>query len=127
MDSGNTNTAIAQTDFAIADAQARHVAFYLTIIFAYISVAYTAGSKLSRLQLLLTTFLFVAASIRQIFGMVTHAQVIPVKNSQLIEITGRAATDLGMVHSPWRPAAIWSTGVLAALLLMWIVRHPKTT
>ena len=117
---------IAQTAVAMADVQASHIAIYLTIIFAYISVAYIAGSKLSRLQLTLTTFLFVAASIREIFAIATLAHVIITKNSQLVELTGRSTTEIGLQHSPWWPAAIWSTGVLAALLFMWSVRHSKT-
>ncbi|TDG14189.1 hypothetical protein E2F43_12000 [Seongchinamella unica] len=118
--------AIAQTAVAMAEVQASHIAIYLTIIFAYISVAYIAGSKLSRLQLVLTTFLFVAASIRQIVGIVTLSQVILLKHSQLVELAGGAAVGMGVQHSPWWPAAIWSTGLFAALLFMWSVRHPAS-
>ena len=117
--------AIAQTAAAIADVQASHIAIYLTIIFAYISVAYIAGKKLSRIQLALTTFVFVAASVRQIFGIVTLSQVLLVKSSQLAEISGSSTVEMGLQHSPWWPAAIWSTGLLAALLFMWSVRHAK--
>lgn len=117
--------AIAQTAAAIADVQASHIAIYLTIIFAYISVAYVAGRELSRMQLVLTTFVFIAASIREIFGIVTLSQVILVKSSQLVELTGSSSTEMGLQHSPWWPAAIWSTGAFAALLFMWSVRHPK--
>jgi hypothetical protein len=117
--------AMAQTVAAIADVQAGHIAIYLTIIFAYISVAYIAGTKLSRIQLALTTFVFIAASVRQIFGIVTLSQVLLVKSSQLAAISGSSVAEMGVQHSPWWPAAIWSTGLLAALLFMWSARHAK--
>lgn len=114
----NAREAIAQTKVAMAEVQASHIAIYLTIIVAYISVAYIAGSKLSRLQLVLTTFLFVAVSIREIAGIVTLAQVILLENSQMGELTGGSAVGMGIQHSPWWPAAIGSTGVFAALSFM---------
>ena len=46
---------IAQTGIAMGDLQASHIAIYLTMIFAYIAVAYIAGKQLTRFQLGLTT------------------------------------------------------------------------
>jgi hypothetical protein len=117
--------AIAQTASAMADVQASHIAIYLTIIFAYFSVAYIAGKELTRMQLVLTTFVFTAASIREIFGIVTLSQILLVNSFQLIELTGLSPAEVGFQHSPWWPAAIWSTGVFAVLLFMWSVRHSK--
>ena len=117
--------AITQTALAMGDVQASHIAIYLTMIFAYISVAYIAGTKLTRLQLALTSFVFVAASAREVISIAALTAAASGKLAALSEIgvdTQAAARSFSM----WYPILIWSTGIFASLVFMWSSRHPKT-
>jgi hypothetical protein len=116
---------IAQTGIAMGDLQASHIAIYLTMIFAYISVAYIAGKKLTRFQLGLTSFIFTAAAIREVLTIAILARGANQKYTQLAEM-GNKVTDLIVDYSILYPIAIWSSGLFVALLFMWSVRHPKT-
>ena len=116
---------IAQTGIAMGDLQASHIAIYLTMIFAYIAVAYIAGKQLTRFQLGLTSFIFTAASIREVLTIAVLARGANQKYTQLAEM-GNEVTDMIVDYSILYPIAIWSSGLLVALLFMWSVRHPKT-
>jgi hypothetical protein len=90
---------IGQNINALADFQASHISIYLMIIFAYLAVAYFAGKKLTRFQLAIVTFLFMAASARE------------------VDVPG---------DSIWLPNTLWSTGSVASLVFMWSMRRSKT-
>ena len=117
--------AVTQSAIAMGDVQASHIAIYLTMIFAYISVAYIAGNKLTRLQLYATTFVFVAASAREVVNIAALASAAQLKTSQLADLDHSVITPLGG-FSIWYPILIWSTGLFASIIFMWSVRHPKT-
>ena len=109
---------------AIADVQATHISIYLTIVFAYFAVAYVVGSKLTRFQLTLATLIFVFACAWELF---------------MISILGQSASSVGRellqaseIQLPFNASArvwivriLWSSGMFAALIFMWSVRHPK--
>jgi hypothetical protein len=121
--------AIGQTAAAVGDVQASHVAIYLTVLFAYVSVAYLAGQKLTRFQLAIVTFLFVTVAGREVVVIAAMGRLIRVKTLQLVEVYGNAPAQgilLGAGDSILWPVAMWSTGIAASLLFMWSVRHPKT-
>jgi hypothetical protein len=121
--------AIGQTATAVGDLQASHVAIYLTVLFAYVSVAYLAGQKLTRFQLAIVTFLFVTVAGREVIVIAAMSRLIRVKTLQLVEVYENAPAPgilLGTGDSILWPVAIWSTGIVASLLFMWSVRHPKT-
>ncbi len=116
--------AIAQTGVSLLDVQASYVAIYLTMIFAYLSVAYFAGKELTRFQLAVVTFLFTAAAGRQVFLITTVGEMAREKTKQLREVY-EYAPEFGAENSILWPIAIWSSGIIASLLFMWSVRYSK--
>ncbi len=121
---------LTQTILATGDLQASHIAIYLTILFAYISVAYIAGNKLSRLQLGVTTFIFGAASVREVFSIATMALTIADLVNELgvldpASVSKNTWEAAPLLYSIWWPIGIWSTGAIAALLFMLSVRYSK--
>jgi hypothetical protein len=122
--------AIAQSATAVADVQSGYVAIYLTVLFAYISVAYLAGSKLTRFQLIVVTLMFIAAAGRQVALISAAGIALRAKIAQLAEAyEPSVAPDLVLATgaSIWWPVAIWSTGILGSLLFMWSVRRSRDT
>lgn len=120
--------AMAQTALAAMDVQASYMAIYLTMIFAYISLAYLAGKDLTRFQLAIVTFIFVAAAGRQVGLIASAGMAIRIKSAQIIEIYEQSPVDsiAGVSGlSIWWPIAIWSAGIIASLIFMWGVRYQK--
>ena len=63
---------MAQTGLALSDVSASNIAIYLSMIFAYTTVAYVAGKSLSKMQVMIATFVYVIPSlfiISNIIGM----------------------------------------------------------
>ena len=114
-----------QTVMAIADVQSTHISIYLTIIFAYIVVAYVAGAKLTRLQLALATFVFVAACLWELMMITTLGEGATAIGREVMQ-SAEVKPLLGESGRKWFVRILWSSGMLAALVFMWSVRHPKT-
>ena len=120
--------AIAQSGAALLEVQASHLAIYLTILFAYMSVAYVAGKKLTRFQLATITFVFIAAAGREVYIIALMGLVARVKGVQIAEVYEHSpapALFSGADNSIFWPIAIWSIGILASLIFMWSIRHSK--
>lgn len=100
------------------------VSLYLTVVSAYLIVAYVAGKDLSLFQVMIINVLFVVFGISFVFaiqeGLANHYLFA----SEIAEIR----PDYKVVFTPSIIRilfAIDTGGVLAALLFMWNVRHPK--
>ena len=120
--------AVLQSILMINDNLISHMALYLTILFAYIAVAYVAGTKLSRLQLGLTTFIFVLASGYEIMNIMLFSTANSVKLGQLAEFGGpipESPTGTETV-AILLTTIVWASGAIAALIFMWSIRHSKT-
>ena len=116
--------AILNSVNGLADVQASHVAIYLSLVFGYLSVAYVAGSKLTKPQLVLGTTAFILAAGRQVIAIAILAQAISTKSLELTALTG-----VGLVAQPQAvmlpSIVIWSSGILIGLLFMWSVRRSR--
>ena len=98
---------------------------YLTVTFAYLTVAYLAGKKLSGFQVLVISVLYTFAA-----GICLLSCI-----SQLFFYTAVVnEIDSAKAASPLSSGEFWIyfvsppliVGVLVSLLFMWNVRHPKT-
>jgi hypothetical protein len=121
--------AIGQTAAAIAEVQASHMAIYLTILFAYISLAFLVGKKLTRFQLAIVTLMFVAAAGRQVALIAVSGALIRLKIDHIGEVYERTPASsiiAGSGISIWWPISLWSTGIIASLLFMWSFRRLTT-
>jgi hypothetical protein len=105
---------------------ATHVGIYLSLVFGYCVVAYIAGDKLTRFQVIVASVMFVAAAELQaslMYMWVANTQEVlrsVAEINPLIEGKGDfgARKVFGM--------SVIQLGILASLAFMWSVRHPKT-
>ena len=110
-----------QTVMAIADVQSTHVSIYLTIIFAYIVVAYVAGSNLSRFQLAIATFIFVAACLWELMMITTLGHAAAFIGREITQ-SSEVQPIINEIVRKWFSRVHWSSGMIAALVFMWSVR-----
>lgn len=111
-----------QSVMALADVQATHVSIYLTIVFAYIVVAYIAGAKMTRFQLGLATFLFVAACLWELMMITSLGTGASTIGREIIE-GAEVPQVLSESGRQWFSWLLWSSGMIAALIFMWDVRR----
>ena len=113
-----------QSVMSISDVLATHISIYLTIIFAFIAVAYIAGSKLTRLQLIVTCSVFIAAAVWELLIITTYSQavVVVVVGAELMNVDTEANPPFSTTTRLWFSRVMWSSGMFAALVFMWSVR-----
>ena len=101
---------------------------YLTIVSGYLLVAYLLGAKLSRVQALIVSMLFVVGASLQVWALITQevamegylaakAELSPLNAFEQAVATGNAGTII---------ASIMVLGVIASLYFMWTIRYPRT-
>lgn len=112
-----------QAVMAMADVQATHVSIYLTIVFAYIVVAYVAGEKLTKLQLGIATFVFVAACFWELLMITAIGEGAARIGRPLMQASDIPVFDASVRR--WFSRVLWSSGMFAALVFMWTCRHPS--
>jgi len=103
-----------------------HLSIYLTLLFAYCGAMYIAGAKLDRVQLLVATAVFVIAAELQALGMyawIGAAEGVLIRLQEIIPAL-EAKQNFGLRRVIGVP--LWQAGIIASLLFMWRVRHPKT-
>jgi hypothetical protein len=95
---------------------------WVSFTFAYLTVAYLVGSKLSKVQLYIISTLYVLAGGAFGFAAVTYTESFGTLNSVYPEFS---PTDLW--RFPWTlvSSLMLVGGMLASLYFMWDVRHPK--
>ena len=112
-----------------------HLGIYLTLLFAYCVVAYTAGSKLTRFQVILVSVMFFFAAELQTVIMTAMAEAsrdaaafgrIFLPEDAPIDALSRMGTEAGYFdEASIVGRLLWQLGIFAALLFMWNVRHSK--
>lgn len=119
---------LVQSYLALADVQASLIAIYLSMIFAYTTVAYVVGKQLSKLQVFLATFIYFIASIYMAANIVVSAAGIIEYQKRLVELVpdGGGALSVEAVASMfWIESVLWPTLMIAPLVFMWQVRSTK--
>jgi hypothetical protein len=76
---------VIQSSIALGEFQATDVTIYLTLLFAYIAVAYIAGIKLTRIQLAITNFLFILVAAYEVVLIAVIGQSNRIKVAQIAE------------------------------------------
>jgi magnesium-transporting ATPase (P-type) len=115
--------ALVQSAVAIGEFQATHVAIFLTVLFAYIVVAFVAGAQLNRLQLVITNLLFIIVSAYQI-AIIASANIASGKAmAKLAEFSNETVVSAPGVGTAWPDILMWGSGVVAGLVFMWSVRR----
>ncbi len=116
--------ATLQSVMAIADVQSTHISIYLTIVFAYIVVAYVAGEKLTRFQLSIVSFVFVAACMWELMMIITLGAGATAIGFEILQDADTQPPLSGSARI-WFSILLWSSGMFSALIFMWNVRSSK--
>ena len=122
----NTHELMVQSSIALADLQASYIAIYLTMVFAYTTVAYVAGKQLSRLQVFIATLVYVVASF-YVVGIIVSLTMSLIRYHERI-------VELGVLETSyvdetkvtlWADSIVWPLLMAASLVFMWNVRREK--
>ena len=100
---------------------------FLTVLFAYLLVAYIVGSKLTTFQAGFLSLIFLIVTLSSTTGAFAMAQDALSLGSRISELTGEGIASLSA--APIILVGIFGGRVviaLGALFFMWQVRHPKT-
>jgi len=117
---------LAQSNFALAEVQASLIAIYLSIIFAYTTVAYVAGKQLSKLQVCIATFVYVVASCYLSANIVFAAAGFVDYQERLEKlIPGEKGAGDAVTLMLWIESVLWPALMFAPLVFMWHVRREK--
>jgi hypothetical protein len=87
-------------------------------------VAYVAGAKLTRLQLALATFVFVAACLWELMMITTLGEGATAIGREVMQ-SAEVKPLLGESGRKWFVRILWSSGMFAALVFMWNIRISK--
>ncbi len=105
---------------------ASQFSLYLTVISAYLVVAYLVGDRLTLPQSIISSVLFIFGAGGQTWTL--HINLMHVSNylSQKAQLSPLTPVEQDYLSNgyPWIIAMAF--GVIAALYFMWSIRHPKT-
>lgn len=100
-------------------------ASFVSILFAYILVAYFAGTNLTRPQVVIVTALMLWHCSINMFQIQINQQSI-IEYHELIRAEWAAPAVRNGMMLKWIIGSGGFLSILAALYFMWNVRHPKT-
>jgi hypothetical protein len=117
---------LAQSNLAMAEVQASYVAIFLSMVFAYSTIAYVAGKQLSKAQVFIATLVYMAASFYVVATIVfmTIASIEYQRRAEelFVNETERLAEVTLML---WMDVLIWPLLMITSLVFMWNVRRDK--
>jgi len=106
-----------------ASASLQAFSVYMTLTFAYLTVAYLVGSRLNRFQTIAISCLYVcgsAISLMSTINQLNFYSAILSQFSGLQELTTFSGEFWKYIIAPFL-----GVGILVSLYFMWQVRHPK--
>jgi hypothetical protein len=117
---------LAQNNLALADVQASYVAIYLSMVFAYTTIAYVAGKQLSKAQVFIATLVYMVASV-YVVGTIVFMTIGSIEYQRRTEeLFVNEPERLAKISSMlWMDTLIWPTLMMASLVFMWHVRRKK--
>lgn len=119
-----TEAELIEAAMNAGDSTLGNVTAYLSVVSAYLVVAYVVGADLTRLQVFVINVLFVVFGFSFVFAIQTGLANHYLFATEILEYR----PDYVVYTSPEVNKllfAIDSGGVLAALYFMWNIRHPK--
>ena len=102
-------------------------ALFISVLSAYLVVAYTAGASLTRYQVTFISILFLLITSLGAFGQLRNVQVMTEWGYQAATLNGAEAvvSKVQAETAKWLFIAIRVALTIGALVFMWQVRHPK--
>ncbi len=119
-----TEAELIEAAMNAGDATLGNVTAYLSVVSAYLIVAYIVGAELSRFQVIVINVLFVVFAFSFVLAIQTGLANHYLFATDILEYRPEYA----VFSSPQVNKllfAIDSGGVMAALYFMWNIRHPK--
>jgi hypothetical protein len=105
---------------------ATHVSIYLSLVFGYCVVAYTAGRNFTTFQVIVASLMFFVAAEMQAVMMTFWVQSSLDVYHELAKVNPEVGGPGNIAVRHIFGIALWQAGILACLAFMWSVRHPKT-
>jgi len=104
------------------------VALYLSIISGYLLVAYLAGDKLTRVQTIIISILFVVGAALQCWGLISYqvANEEYMAAKEMISPLTEYQQGIAKQGGGRIIAAVMTVGIIASLYFMWSIRNTKT-
>jgi hypothetical protein len=117
---------LAQSIFALGEVQASFIAIYLSMIFAYTTVAYVAGKQLSKLQIFIATFVYVVSSVYMAANIVfCAAGFVDYQERMAALVAGEEGVIETVTSMLWIESVLWPLLMVAPLVFMWHVRQER--
>jgi len=103
-------------------------AVFVTILTAYLVVAYSVGNKLTTYQVAFINVIFIVFALIGIQSIGGLLNVLSLYSTQLMELRGIMESEyrLKLDAVRWGMISIRYIICIGALVFMWQVRHPKT-
>jgi hypothetical protein len=100
------------------------VRHFLSLTFAYLTVAYVVGSRLSRFQALAVSTLYLAGALISLLSILNSMGIYQgiLEQSEYLQRRVLVSGDLFSLST----ALVLGSGVFVSLYFMWNIRHPKT-
>lgn len=104
-------------------------ALFISVLSAYLVVAYTAGASLTRYQVSFISLIFLLITSLGAFGQLRNVEVMTEWGYQAAALGGGEVlvSEVQAETTKWLFIAIRVALTIGALVFMWQVRHPKTT
>ena len=127
-----TNTSLLQAQGSLIQAQGTlvidNLTLYYSLLFGYLPAAYAIGKKLSTIQTMVLTVLYLAAVIyNRIYGFAVLTAMFQLEN-QFSVMTGTLDTASQTAEQSSMLTFVTSfvvLSILASLFFMWSIRHSK--
>ena len=117
---------MAQSYFALGDLQASFIAIYLSMIFAYTTIAYIAGKQLSKTQVIIATLVYMPASLYMAANIVfISAGFVEYQIRMEALVPNQKEIVETVTLMLWIELLIWPSLMIAPLVFMWHVRRDK--
>jgi hypothetical protein len=120
-----TESELVEASSSYFDLSIQVLSFYMTVTSGYLIVAFLAGAKLTRPQMSIISTLYIFMTV-----VGTYAAFAWMSRGTQYVLKLEALESSGAVYAnpalPFIVSAILMGGIVASLVFMWGVRHPKT-
>jgi hypothetical protein len=119
----------------MAGMQGDYIAIYISVVFAFIAASYVVGREFNKVQTTVATGLFCLVC----FWLVYRITMFGVGINFMMEVSNKDIySQIAEEGSGWRDvveggyrvvitAAIWSLGMIGALIFLWDIRHRQNS
>jgi hypothetical protein len=102
-------------------------ALYFALVSGYLITAFVAGARLTRLQVLVVNSLFLVWTLGLLVGWLSALEAARELEKAILQLDApTVSTGLGAASAAsYSFAIVQLLGILASLVFMWSIRHPK--